>query len=67
MTGSNNDNSRNEYKDNRNRWWIWTLVAVGIIFVLLMVFGKTSSIVADDSQPTNMDPVMNNVGDEENE
>ncbi len=64
MAGSKNDNSRNEFKEKRDRWWIWVLVVVGILFVLLMVFGKTSSIVADDNQPTNMDPVMNNVGDD---
>lgn len=68
MAGSKKDNNKNEFKEKGDRWWIWTLVIVGIVFVLLMVFGKTSSVVADDNQPTNMDPVMNNVDDEnENE
>ncbi len=69
MAQSNQNNpQKNEFKEKRNRWWIWTIVGVAIVFILLMVFGKTSILVADDQQPTTMDPApMNNVGEDEDD
>lgn len=62
------EKGKNKFKDIRNRWWIWSIVAVVIIFVLLMIFGKTSIITADEDQPTTMDPApMNNVGEDEDD
>lgn len=59
------ESGKNKFRDVRNRWWIWTIVVVAVLFVLLMVFGKTSILVADEDQPTTMDPApMNNVGED---
>lgn len=59
------EKGKNTYRDVRNRWWIWTIVAVVIFFVLLIIFGKTSILMTDGDQPTTMDPApMNNVGED---
>lgn len=47
-----NNNDKNEFKDTRNRWWIWTAVAVVILIILLFVFNRKSIVVADDATPT---------------
>lgn len=59
------EKGKNTYREVRNRWWIWTIVAVVIFFVLLLIFGKTSILMTDEDQPTTMDPApMNNVGED---
>lgn len=53
MADSNKDNrEKNEFKDTRNRWWIWTAVAIVIFIILLLVFNRKSTVVADDATPT---------------
>lgn len=41
------------------------MVVVGLVTVLLLVFGNTSILVADEDQPTTMDPGPMNLGDDE--
>jgi flagellar basal body-associated protein FliL len=60
-----NEPEKNDYKDKKSKWWIWTLVVVGLVTVLLLVFGNTSILVADEDQPTTMDPGPMNLGDDE--
>ncbi len=43
---------KNEFKDTRNRWWIWTAVAIVIFIILLFVFNRKSIVVADEDTPT---------------
>lgn len=59
-----NNEGMNQYKNKKDKWWIWSIVLVVLVVVLLMIFGSTSGIVEDPDTPTTGDPApMNNIDD----
>ena len=49
---ANSGKEKNEFKDSRSRWWIWTAVAIVVFIILLLVFNRKSIVVADEDTPT---------------
>ncbi len=60
-----NEPEKNDYMEKKSKWWIWTLVVVGLVTVLLLVFGKTSILVADEDQSKPLNRGSMDLGDDE--